>query len=64
MIGAWFAQGEATMIKIILPLGLGALLLSAAPAAACPAERAAFADSSTPIRFAAWTIPVAAGDDE
>jgi hypothetical protein len=51
------------MIKLTASLGLGALLLSAAPASACPAQRAAFTES-TPIRFAAWTIPVAAGDDE
>src|SRR2546423_7246629 len=63
VFGAWFAQGEATMTKLAASLGLGALLLSAAPASACPAERAAFTES-TPVRFAAWTIPVAAGDDE
>ncbi len=51
------------MIKAAASLGLGALLLTAAPALGCPAERAAFAES-TPIRFAAWTIPVAAGDDD
>jgi hypothetical protein len=49
------------MIKAAL--GLGALLLTAAPAHACPAERAAL-NESTPIRFAAWTIPVATGDDD
>lgn len=49
------------MIKFVLPLGLGALLLSAAPAFACPTPSF---NESTPVRFAAWTIPVAAGDDE
>ena len=51
------------MIKIAAPLGLGALLLTAAPALACPSERAAVGES-TPVRFAAWTVSVAAGDDE
>src|ERR1700750_2842448 len=60
------------MIKIALPLslksplatlGLGALLLTAAPALACPSPSFAAAEA-TPVRFAAWTIPVAAGDDE
>ncbi|MCU1276628.1 MAG: hypothetical protein JWM53_174, partial [bacterium] len=50
------------MTKLAASLGLGALLLSAAPASACPAERAAF--ESTPVRFAAWTIPVAADEDD
>src|SRR4051812_23672904 len=63
VIGAWFAQGEATMTKLVASLGLGALLLSAAPALACPAERPVFPEATT-VRFAAWTIPVAAGDDE
>lgn len=44
-----------------LPL-VSALLLSAAPASACPADRTAVTQS-TPIRFAAWTVPVAADDD-
>ena len=51
------------MTKLLGSLGLGALLLSAAPAKACPAERPAFTES-TPIRFAAWTVPIVSGDDE
>ena len=51
------------MSKIAASLGLGALLLSAAPASACPTERAPFAEA-TPVRFAAWTIPVAIDDDD
>lgn len=49
------------MIKILAPLGLGALLLAAAaPASACPADRAGLADDP-PLRLA-WTV--AADDDD
>ncbi|MCU1276486.1 MAG: hypothetical protein JWM53_32, partial [bacterium] len=51
------------MSKILASLGLGALLLSAAPASACPAEHAVLS-ASTPVRFAAWTIPVAVDEDD
>ncbi len=49
------------MIKLAsLPL-VGALVLGAAPASACP-DRAALAES-TPIRFAAWTVPVTVAEE-
>ena len=52
------------MIKLTAHLSVSARYsLAPRPHHACPAERAAFTES-TPIRFAAWTIPVAAGDDE
>ena len=51
------------MTKIAVSLGLGALLLGAAPASACPAENARFADAP-PVHFAAWTVPVDPIDDD
>ncbi|MDB4964793.1 MAG: hypothetical protein JWN44_482 [Myxococcales bacterium] len=45
------------MIRSAAMLGLGALLLAAAPANACPADRAGFPEAPT-IRFATWTVPI------
>src|SRR5262245_8552133 len=45
------------MTRTVAMLGLGVLLLAAAPVLACPADRAGFADAPA-VRFASWTVPI------